>query len=114
MDVARHVFHAAAVGPLFLYVGLARESVPDGVFNLLGLLAIVILGYHSFRAYEKLKEGKSAWVNWIHILLVAPLLLLIAYTKKGTHSRYYEMLLLLGFAAIGYHAYYLLRESILL
>ena len=114
MDIGRHAFHAAVVGPLFLYVGLAREGVPDQVFNVLGLLSLVIFGYHSYRAYEKLKNGSSAWVNWIHILLIAPLLLLVAYTKKTTHPRYYEMLLLLGFAAIGYHGLYLIKETIVM
>lgn len=112
MEVGRHIFHVGVVGPLFLYVGLARESVPDQIFNILGLTALIILGYHSYKAWLKIKDGKSAWVNWIHILLIAPLLLLVAYTKKATHPRYYEMLLLLGFAAIGYHGLYLIRESI--
>lgn len=114
MELAHHIFHVGLIGPLFLYVGLEREAVPDVVFNILGILALVILGYHSYRAWAKLKNGESAWVNWIHILLVAPLLIIIAYMKKATHARYYEMILLLGFAAIGYHALYLIRESILL
>jgi hypothetical protein len=114
MDIGRHVFHVGVVGPLFMYVGLTREATPDAVFNILGLFAFMILGYHSYRAWEKLKDGKSAWVNWIHILIVAPILFILAYMKKSSHPRYYEMLLLLGFAAIGYHAFYLIKESILL
>lgn len=112
-DFQRNLFHVAAVGPLFLYVGFARETTPDAVFNGLGVLAIVILVYHTYRAYGKLKENKSAWVNWIHIFLIVPLLLLLAYMKKDASRRYFEMLILLGCAAIGYHALYLIRSSIL-
>ena len=107
---AVQLFHMLGVGPLFLYIGLARENVPEHVFNLLGLIGFAILGYHTYLAYNKLKENKSAWVNWIHIFLVAPLLILLAYLKKDASRRYFEMLLILGFAALGYHGLYLMRE----
>jgi hypothetical protein len=54
--------------------------------------------------------GKSAWVNYIHIFLVGPLLIYIGHTGKHTERKYYEMLLMLGFASIGYHGYYLFAE----
>jgi hypothetical protein len=110
----KNLFHMLAVGPLFLYVGLMREKVPDAVFNVLGVVGLVVLFYHTYRAYGKLKENKSAWVNWIHIFLVAPLLLLLAYMKKDANRRYFEMLLVLGFAAIGYHALYAAREYMIM
>lgn len=112
-DLARHLFHILLVGPLFVYVGLVRDGTPDAVYNVLGALAAVMFLYHSYRAFMKLKEGQSAWVNWMHIFLIAPLLLLLAYMKKSADRRYYEMLLLLGFAAIGYHGLYVVRESML-
>lgn len=109
-DLQKNLFHVLFVAPLLIYVGLARDKVPDAVFNLLGLLGLGVLGYHSYRAYLKLKDGQSAWVNWVHIFLVAPLLLLLAYLKKDANRRYFEMSLLLGFAALGYHGLYLMRE----
>lgn len=113
MDISRHLFHALLVGPLFIYVGIVKDGTPDAVYNTLGAFAAVIFFYHSYRAFTKLKAGQSAWVNWIHIFLIAPLLLILAYMKKSSDSRYYEMLLLLGFAAIGYHGFYAIRESIM-
>lgn len=103
--------HVALLGPLFVYIGFARERVPDHVFNVLGFLGLVMLAYHTYRAYTKLKENKSAWVNWIHIFLIVPLLLILAWMKKDASRRYFEMLLMLGFAAIGYHGLYLIRDS---
>lgn len=107
----KNLLHLIAIGPLFLYVGLYRDTVPDAIFQLLGVLGFLVLGYHAFRAYINLKENKSAWVNWIHILLVAPLLLLLGYLKKDASRRYFEMMLILGFASIGYHGFYLIRDS---
>jgi hypothetical protein len=108
--VQLNAFHVVAVAPLLLYVGFARSNTPDLVFDLLGVLGLIVLTYHVYRAYGKLKEGQSAWVNWIHIFLVAPLLLLLATLKKDASRRYFEMLLILGFASLGYHATYLIRE----
>jgi hypothetical protein len=107
----KQLLHLFGIGPLFIYVGIYRETVPDYVFQLLGVTGFLILGYHAFRAYTLLKDNKSAWVNWIHIFLIAPLLLLIGYLKKDTSRRYFEMMLMLGFSAIGYHGFYLIRES---
>jgi hypothetical protein len=56
-----------------------------------------------------MKLGKGYWVNLIHILLVGPLLVYIGYNSEKTHRLYFELLLMLGFAAIGYHGYYLLE-----
>ncbi len=108
-----YLFHILIVSPLFLYVGFARNDVPDFVFLLLGVLAAVILIYHAYQAWSKLSEGKSAWVNWIHILLIVPLLAVLARYKKEASRRYFEMLLLLGFSALGYHGLYFIRESML-
>jgi len=110
--IQNHIAHILGVAPLFLYVGLASDTVPEHVFNALGVLGVVILAYHGYRAYTKIKENKSAWVNWIHIFLIAPLLILLAVLKKDAHRRYFEMMLLLGFAALGYHTLYLIRDSI--
>lgn len=107
------LFHILVVAPLFLYVGFARNDVPEFVFLILGILAAVIFMYHAYQAWSKLSEGKSAWVNWIHLLLIVPLLAILALYKKEASRRYFEMLLLLGFAALGYNAVYFIRESIL-
>jgi len=106
------IFHALIVSPLFIYVGLAREQVPDAVFYALGSLGVFIAVYHTYRAYEKIKDGKSPWVNYIHIFLVAPLLIVLGYNKKTTNRKYFEMLLLLGFASGGYHTLSIIRDML--
>jgi hypothetical protein len=110
---ALSAFHALIVGPGLLYVGFAPESVPDSVYTGLLVTGAFILAYHSYKAYTKLKDNKSAWVNWIHIFLVAPLLMIVGYHKKDASRRYFEMLMMLGFAATGYHGLYLIREMML-
>ena len=102
-----HLFHIIIVGGLFMYVGIIKEKIYTFMYPLLLVLGILILFYHLYKAYKYSKQGKGYWVNLIHILLVGPLLIYIGYNKQDTSRKYYEMLLMLGFASIGYHGYYM-------
>ena len=102
-----HLFHILFVGSLFLYVGIYRTLIPTIMYPILLWLGVFIIIYHIYKAYNYMKEGKGYWVNLIHILLVGPLLVYIGYNREKTARLYFELLLMLGFAAIGYHGYYL-------
>ena len=107
IEILVHLFHILIVGSLFLYVGLNRENNFEFMYPLLLYLGIIIIFYHIYKVYNYVKEGKGYWVNLIHILLVGPLLVYIGYNREKTERKYFEMLLMLGFASIGYHGYYL-------
>jgi len=102
-----HLFHIFVVGGLFIYVGINREKINAALFPVLFYLGFGIIIYHLYKAYSYLKAGKGIWVNLIHILIVGPLLGYIGYYRESVARKYFEMLLMLGFAAIGYHSYYL-------
>ena len=106
-EVYVHLFHIIIVGGLFLYVGIYRTNIPKTMFPVLLGLGLVIILYHMFKVYTYIKQGKGYWVNLIHILLVGPLLLYIGFNGEKTARLYFELLLMLGFASIGYHGYYL-------
>ena len=105
-----HLFHILLVGPLFLYVGIKRETIPKLMFPFLLVLGAFITVYHMYLAYNKFKHGQSAWVNYIHFLIIGPLLVYIGYQGLETSRKFFEILLLLGMAAIGYHGYYLIEQ----
>jgi hypothetical protein len=48
-------------------------------------------------------ERKKLWINLIHILLFAPL---IMYTQR----MYFEILLMLGYSAVVYHTFYFVKS----
>ena len=100
-----HLFHIIIVGGLFLYVGIKREKIPPMMFPFLLGLGIFIILYHSYKA----SISKTPWINYIHIFLIGPLLVYIGYMNKETSRKYYEILLMFGFAAIGYHGYYMIK-----
>ena len=101
-----HLFHIFIVGGLFLYVGINREKIGTTLYYLLYLGVFIIL-YHLYKIYGYLNAGKGYWVNLFHILIVGPLLVFIGYYGEKTSRKYFELLLMLGFASIGYHLYYL-------
>jgi hypothetical protein len=104
-----HLFHILLVGSLFLYVGITKTLMPDFMYPILLGLGLIIILYHSFKVYNYVKLGKGFWVNLIHIFIVGPLLVYIGYNREKTSRKYFELLLMLGFASIGYHGYYLFQ-----
>lgn len=104
-----HLFHILIVGGLFLYVGISKTNLPNFMYNVLIAIGIIILIYHGFKIYKKVMEGKNPWVNYIHFFLVGPLLIFIGINKEKTQRLYFELLLMLAFASIGYHGYYLVQ-----
>jgi len=100
------LFHILVVSPLLFWVGFARADTPPWVYTVLFVLGLIVLLYHSYKAVVRWSSGSPLiWVNLIHISLVAPLLLWIGYYGKKTERPAYNMLLLLAFAAFGYHTY---------
>ena len=98
------LFHIALVVPLFLYVGFQRAATPEWLYHFLFGLGLLLLVYHGakgiLRVYAK---SPSAWINLFHAILIAPLLIWIGYYGKKTERPAYELLLMAGFAALGYH-----------
>jgi len=98
------LFHLAFVVPLFLYIGFQRAATPEWVYNLVFGLGLVLLAYHGVMSAIKLMaNGMGAWINLIHAVILAPLLLYIGYNGKKTQRPAYELLLMVAFAALGYH-----------
>jgi hypothetical protein len=104
-----HLFHILIVGSIFLYVGINREKIYKPLFNILLFLGFFIIFYHLYKIYGYLNVGKGIWVNLIHVFIVGPLLVYIGYNEENTSRKFFEILLMLGFASIGYHLYYLFK-----
>jgi ABC-type uncharacterized transport system YnjBCD permease subunit len=105
------IIHLLFVVPLFLYVGFTRADTPRWLYLALLAIGVVVLVYHGFKLIVRLKNRSGySWVNAIHVLLVAPLLIYIGYNKKETPRSAYELLLMAGFAAAGYHLFSIVKQ----
>jgi hypothetical protein len=92
-----HIAHILILGPFLLAVGTGY--IPPS--NYITGIGIAITLYHIFKMSQK---GLN-WVNMFHTIAVGPAL--ITY-GVGAPRYVRELILMLGIAAIGYHAYYLL------
>jgi uncharacterized membrane protein len=105
-----HLFHILIIGSLFLYVGIQQAKILSITYPFLIFLGIFLIIYQTYKGYLGIKAGKFPWVSLFHIVIVAPLLLLIGIYGVDSPRYLYELLLMLGFAAIGYHGYYLFQS----
>jgi hypothetical protein len=106
------LFHIFFVVPLFLYIGFARGQIFPWVYQAVLGLGIVIFIYHLYKTIMKLKtKSLSAWINIIHVIAVAPILIYIGSQGYDTPRWAYEILLMLGFSALGYHIYSIVMEA---
>ncbi len=106
------IFHVAVIVPLLLWVGFNRAATPEWLYSVLFGTGILVLVYHSYKAVSRLIAASPVvWINLIHVLLVAPLLIWIGYYAKRTERPAYDMLLIAAFGAFGYHLYKLVVMS---
>jgi len=105
-----HLFHLIVVGSLFLYVGMKRDTIPKWMYSALWVLGIVIIGYHAVKIYIRISGGEHPWANLIHFFYIGPLLMYIGYKREETPRYFFEILLIFGFASIGYHGLYVLED----
>lgn len=107
-----HLIHIFLISTLFIYVGIYKTSIPKCIYKLLLVLGIILIPYQIYKAYKYYLDGKKYyWNNLIHIFLVGPLLIWIGMNKEKTSFYFFDFLLMLGFASLGFHLYSLLYEG---
>ena len=100
------LFHIFVVAPFFLYVAFVRGQLMPWIFSALLGLGIVIMVYHAYKTVIKWQAHSiSAWVNIIHVVAIAPLLIFIGASGYDTPRWAFEVLAMFGFGALGYHLY---------
>jgi|LauGreDrversion4_2_1035121.scaffolds.fasta_scaffold195009_3 hypothetical protein len=103
------LFHIVFVVPLLLFVGFQRSDTPPWVYASLLSIGAVVVAYHGARVVQRQGRSAGVWVNWIHLLVVGPLLCAVGGWGRETPRWGYELLLLLAFGAGGYHLYQLVK-----
>jgi len=106
MHLTLSLFHIFIVSPFFLYVAFVRGQLTPIIFNVLQILGILLLIYHSYKTLQLWKAHSGlVWINIFHIIVVAPLLIFIGNTGYETPRWAFELLAMMSFAAAGYHFY---------
>jgi len=104
------IFHIFVVAPLFFAIAFFRNDLPPWAFYALIGLALVLFAYQGYKWALRVSQGSVyAWVNAIHVLFVAPLLLYVGVNGPKTPTAAYELCAMTGFAVLGYHLYWLIK-----
>jgi hypothetical protein len=98
-----NLFHIFVTGPLIIAGGILRKDSPGWLtWVLWGLVATVVIVQASLWMMSRV----PMWVALIHLLVVAPV---IAGALLYESRWLYELMILLGAAAIGYHGITFIR-----
>ena len=123
-----NLIHIFLLVPLFFYVyykGTSKDTSKNATgtrdqeqglqpwlcYLLMGL-AVISFMYHSYKLYLTVQGEGEKWKDWIyalHILVILPLLFYIGYNCNNTLRKYFELLLVVAFAALGYHSFNLVK-----
>ena len=88
-----------------------RGQLVPWIFTMLTGLGIVLFVYHGYKSVLKWKaQSPSLWINLIHTLAVAPLLVYIGSRGYDTPRWAYELLAITAFGAFGYHMYSIVMQ----
>jgi hypothetical protein len=99
-----HLLHILILGPFLLYIGLGYP-IPSWIPAVVGVIVILYQGY---KVYAHYSQNEAIWVNLFHVAIVGPALLATGLTGERWTR---ELIFMLGFAAIGYHGYYLVQSA---
>lgn len=102
------LFHIIVVASFFIYIGTTRTNIPEFLFPIILSLGFVIILYHSYKIFI---NPDRKWLYLIHVLIVGPLLIYIGHNGKNTERKFFEILLLLAFATLGYNGFYFLTNK---
>ena len=123
-----NLIHIFLLAPLFFYVYYkgtskdtsqnatgaldSKQGIQSWICYLLMGLAVISFMYHSYKLYLTFQGEGEKWKDWIyiqHILIILPLLFYIGYNCNNTPRKYFELLLVVAFAALGYHSFNLVK-----
>jgi uncharacterized membrane protein len=99
-----HLIHILIFSTLLGYIGIEQTKMPKYIYPFILFLGALVIVYHIYKSIFK----KDAWVNYIHILIIGPLLVYIGINKEDTPKKAFEIILMLAFASLGYHGYYMI------
>lgn len=118
-----NLIHILLIVPFLFYIyyrGINKKEQPieNWLCTFLIVISLISMSYHIYKLYNTYytAEGeKDKWKDWvylIHIFIVFPLLIYIGYNCNETARKYFEILLVVSFAALGYHSYNLIKYGL--
>ena len=105
------IIHVFLIVPFLLYCVSKGNSMSLYLKYALQIFGAFIILFHGYRILTNLFTfSVIRIINWIHLVIIGPLLIYIGYTAPNTGARYYDSLAIIAYAALIYHGYYLVKS----
>jgi hypothetical protein len=98
--IGTHVFHILVVAPLLYYVGMKKETAPEGSINLLKGIFALAIAYHGMNLL-----GGINYISVGHVLMGSVGLYILMQKEKP--ELFYFILLFLSLYVVVRHGYLL-------
>ncbi len=112
-DSIINLFHIFFVFPILCYIYYLgfNKKLNSTICRIILILSTIGILYHIYLIKKRIgtNEQYKIWVNLIHIFIVFPLLIYIAFKCEEIKRPFLEMLLILAFSVLGYHAFNFIR-----
>ena len=96
-----HLLHIIVSSPIFIYVGYDRGTGPKWLYQVVAAVGAIVLLYHAYLFADKYNNLKMvSWVNLIHILVIAPMLIYVGLNKNKVVYPFWQVCLVLGYGAL--------------
>jgi hypothetical protein len=100
--------HILILGPLLLYIGISKPP-QNWLYQILMILGIIAIS--TFLMKLILAWSTLFWTMW-HILFISIILIWVGVKKDKSPSFLFNLLIIIGSAAIGYNLIKLLKRFI--
>jgi hypothetical protein len=98
-----YLAHILIIGPLLVYIGNTYGvGLTTWILNTLIITGLLLTIFHLYLTFKK--GVSSGFIYLLHGLIFGPLLIYIGLTGSDGFWGAYSVLMMIGFAAIGYHA----------
>jgi hypothetical protein len=83
-----------------------QNKLPIWIYTVILGLGVIVILTHIYKAFF----NKDSWINYIHILLIGPLLVYIGLNKDKTSPKAFLISIMLAGATFTYHLYRLILK----
>jgi hypothetical protein len=103
------LFHIFIIGPLLVYTGNTYgNGLPKWYLYSLIITGFTVMLYHMFLVYKK--GFNNGFIYLLHTIIFAPILIYIGFMGEKAFWGAYSVLVMIGFASIGYHGMKIVRK----
>jgi hypothetical protein len=102
-----YLLHIFVFSVFLAYIGIVQHNIPKWLYPVILALGIIVIVYHSYKALST----KDAWIHYIHILLIGPLLIYIGWMNNKTDTKAFLVSIMIAGATFAYHVYRVLVKS---